>query len=97
MRAARASAMAVAWATPTPSTGGCVDVRAGADADEHAGRAGAHEVERGLVAGAAADDHRDVERADERLEVERVVGAVGDVLGRHDRALDDQQVELGAR
>ena len=30
-----------------------------ADADEHAGRTGAHEVQRGLVAGAAADDDRD--------------------------------------
>ena len=38
---------------------------AGADADEHAGGAGAHEVQGGLVAGAAADDHGDVELADE--------------------------------
>ena len=67
---------------------------AGPDADEDAGGAGAHEVQRGLVAGAAADDHGDVELADERLEVERL-GGLGDVLGRHDRALDDQQVELG--
>ena len=33
--------------------------RAGADADEHAGRAGAHEVQARVVAGAAADDDRD--------------------------------------
>ena len=95
MRAARASAMAVAWATPTPST------RAGGgglprpDADEDPGRAGAHEVEGRLVARAAADDHRDVELAHERLEVERLGDALGDVLGRDHRALDDQQVELG--
>ena len=67
---------------------------AGADADEDAGGAGAHEVQRGLVAGAAADDDGDVELADELLEVERLAG-LGDVLGRHHRALDDEQVELG--
>ena len=67
---------------------------AGADADEDAGGAGAHEVQRRLVAGAAADDDGDVELADEALEVERLDG-LRHVLGRHDRALDDEQVELG--
>ena len=62
--------------------------------DEHAGRAGAHEVEGRLVRGAAADDHRDLVVADEVLQVERLVLA-GHVLGRHDRALDHQQVGLG--
>ena len=94
MRAARASAMAVAWRLPTPSTSAVVDV-AGADADEHAGRAGAHQVQGGLVAGAAADDHRDLELAHEVLEVERLAVVLGHVLGRDDRALDDQQVGLG--
>ena len=74
------------------ATGGARVARA--DADEHAGGAGAHEVQRGLVGGAAADDHRDVELADEALEVQRLDG-LRDVLGRHDRALDDEQVELG--
>ena len=66
---------------------------AGADADEHADGAGAHEVQRRLVAGAAADDDRHVEVADERLEVERLA-VLRHVLGRHDRALDHEQVEL---
>ena len=44
---------------------------AGADADEHAGRAGAHEVQARVVAGAAADDDRDADLADELLEVQR--------------------------
>ena len=67
---------------------------AGADADEHAGGAGAHEVQRGLVGRAAADDDGDVELADEALEVERLDG-LRHVLGGHDRALDDEEVELG--
>ncbi len=65
---------------------------AGADAHEHADGAGAHEVQRALVAAAAADDARDVERLDERVEVERLVVAAH-VLGRDDRALDDEDVE----
>ena len=64
----------------------------GADADDHAGRAGAHQVQRGLVVGAAADDHREVEVGDELLEVQRLVGG-GHVLGRDERALDDQDVD----
>ena len=66
----------------------------GADADDHAGRAGAHQVQRGLVVRRAADDHRDVEVGDELLEVERLALG-GDVLGGDDRALDDQQVDAG--
>ena len=67
-----------------------------ADADQHADRAGAHEVQPGLVGGAAAHDDRDVELADEALQVERLRG-LGHVLGRDDRALDDQQVQLGGQ
>ena len=66
---------------------------AGADADQHADRARAHEVEGGLVAGAAADDDRHLELADDLEEVERLT-VLGDVLGRHHRALDDEHVEL---
>ncbi len=50
---------------------------AAAEADEHARGAGAHEVQRGLVGGAAADDHGDVELVDELLEVERLVRESG--------------------
>ena len=67
---------------------------AGADADEDADRAGPHQVQGGLVGGAAADDDRDVELPDEPLQVERL-DRLRHVLGRHDRALDDEQVELG--
>ena len=67
---------------------------AGADTDEDADRAGAHEVQCGLVAGAATDDDGDVELADEALEVEGL-DRLRNVLGRDDRALDDEQVELG--
>ena len=65
-----------------------------AHADDHAGRAGAHEVQRGLVVGRAPDDHRDVEVGDELLEVQRVALG-GHVLRRDDRALDDEQVDAG--
>src|SRR3954451_17039219 len=110
MRADRASAMAVACGTPMPSTprvvegGGwrCADAEhaasgagvAGADAGEDAGRSGAHEVQRRLVRRATTDDDRDLELAHEALQVERLDG-LRDVLGRHDRALDHEQVELG--
>ena len=68
----------------------------GTDADEHADRAGAHEVQRGGVRRAAADDHRQVELADELLQVERLARrVVRHVLGRHDGALHDEHVELG--
>src|SRR3954462_1916884 len=81
-RAAATSAIAVACGTPMPSTPRVVHAapgptpartppRAGAAADEHAGRAGAHKVQAGRVAGAATDDDRDRQLADELLEVER--------------------------
>ena len=67
---------------------------AGADADEHAGGAGAHEVQRRVVARAAADDDGQRHLADELLEVQRRARLVaGDVLGRDDRALDDEDVQ----
>ena len=68
--------------------------RAAAEADEHARRAGAHEVQRGGVAGRAADDDGHVELVDEPLEVERLA-AGGHVLGRHGGAADDEQVDPG--
>ena len=69
---------------------------AGADAHEHADRAGAHEVQAGGVGGAAADHDRHRHLADELLQVERRARLVGgDVLGRDDRALDDEDVEPG--
>src|SRR5947208_7273788 len=66
----------------------------GPHADEDADRARPHEVQRGRVRRAAADDDRQIELADEFLEVQRL-GGLGDVLGGHHRSLDDQDVELG--
>ena len=63
------------------------------DTDEDADRSGPHQVQRGRVRGAPSDDHRDVERRDELLEVERLVLA-GDMLARHDGSLDHEDVEL---
>jgi hypothetical protein len=77
-----------------PSTPRLVQALPGPDADEHAGGARAHEVEGGLVAGAAPDDDGDVELAHEALEVERLARA-RHVLGGDDRPLDHEQVELG--
>jgi hypothetical protein len=68
--------------------------RAAAEADEHPGRAGPHQVQRRLVRGAAADDHRDVQLVDELLEVERLRPA-RDVLRRDRGAPDDEQVHPG--
>ena len=68
--------------------------RAAAEADEHAGRTGAHQVQGRRVGGGAADDHRHVELVDEALEVERL-RAARDVLGRHGGATDDEQVDPG--
>ena len=68
--------------------------RARADADQHTGSARAHQVQRSLVRGAAAHDHRDVELADEPLQVQGL-DRLRDVLRRHDRALDHEKVELG--
>ncbi len=96
MRAPAASAIAVACGTPMPSTPRLVHAWPGPDADEHADRAGAHEVQRGGVRRATADDHGQVELADELLQVERLaLGVVRHVLGRDHRALDDEHVELG--
>ena len=71
--------------------------RARPDADEHAGRAGAHQVQARVVGGAAADDHRGrCQLADELLEVQRRPALVArDVLGGDDGALDDEDVEPG--
>ena len=64
----------------------------GPDADEHALGSGAHQVQRGLVRGAAADERRDRQRGDELLQVQRMA-VRGDVLGRDDGSLDDEDVE----
>src|SRR5690606_35241631 len=65
--------------------------RAAAEADQHAGRAGGHQVQGGGVGGAAADHDRDVQVVDELLEVERL-GPAGDVLGGDGGAADDEDV-----
>ncbi len=65
-------------------------------AHEHTGGAGAHEVQCGLVARAAADDHRQFELADELLQVERLDG-LRDVFRRDDGPLDDEDVETGVQ
>ena len=64
---------------------------AAAEADQHAGGAGAHQVQRGGVGRAAADHHGDVELVDELLQVQRLSPA-GDVLRRHRGAADDEDV-----
>ena len=43
-----------------------------------------------------ADDHRQIERLDELLQVERLT-RLRNVLGGHDRAPDDEDVELGGK
>ncbi len=68
--------------------------RATAEAHQHAGTTGPHQVQRCLVRRAAADDDRHVELVDELLEVQRLRVA-GHVLGRHRRAPDDEQVDTG--
>ncbi len=92
MRAPPASAIAVAWGTPTPMTCRVVHAAPGPDAHEHPHGAGAHQVEGGVVRGAAAHDDRHGQLGDEPLQVERL-GHRGDVLGGDDGALDDQDVE----
>jgi len=62
-------------------------------ADDHARSAGAHQVQRSLVVGAAADEHGHVEVGDERLEVETRRLTLRDVLGGDHRALDYQQID----
>ena len=65
---------------------------AAAEADEHAGRAGTHQVQgRGVVGGAAYDDGH-IQIVDELLQVQWLV-ILGDVLGGNDRAADDEQVD----
>src|SRR5215472_11878026 len=68
--------------------------RAGAHADEHAGDAGLHELEGGVVLHAVADHNGDGDRAAQLLEGELAVAA-GAVPGGEDRALD--HVDVGAR
>jgi len=53
-------------------------------------------VQCGLVARAAADDHRQFELADELLQVERLDG-LRDVFRRDDGPLDDEDVETGVQ
>jgi hypothetical protein len=65
--------------------------RAAAEADEHPGGSGTHQVQRRGVGPGAADDDGDVELVDEPLEVERL-GAPAHVLGGDRRAADDEQV-----
>src|SRR4051794_21534495 len=64
------------------------------DANQNALRARAHQMETRLVRRTTADDHRHRHLTDELLEIERL-GCLRDVLGRDDRALDDQDVEAG--
>src|SRR5699024_9264 len=65
-----------------------------AEADEHAGGAGTHEVQRGGVGGGPADDDGHVEFVDEPFEVERF-GLGGDVFGGDGGAADDEQIHAG--
>ena len=67
---------------------------AGADADEHAGGAGAHQVQAGVIGRAAADDDGHFEGGDELLEVQRL-GDGRDVFAGDDGALDHEHVETG--
>src|ERR1019366_7647036 len=80
-------------ADPEHAAGGAD--RPGSHADEHAGSAGAHQVQTGVVGGAAAhDDGRRRKLADELLEVQRRPGLVERyVLGGDDGALDHKDVE----
>ena len=64
------------------------------DADEHAGRAGAHQVKTRLVGGATANHYRHVERRDELLEVQGL-GDRGHVFPGYDCALDHEHVQAG--
>src|ERR1700693_5585527 len=67
-----------------------------ADPDQHADGAGAHQVQARLIRRAPSHDDGDVELPDEALEVERLA-RLRDVLGRHHRALNHQQVQLGGQ
>src|SRR5262249_56341633 len=61
---------------------------AAAETGQHPGRTGAHQVQRGGVGRAPADDHRHVQLVDELLEVQRL-GPAGDMLRRHGGAPQD--------
>jgi len=52
-------------------------------------------VQTGVVGGAAADDHRHIQRRNELLEVERLARR-RDVLTGDDRPLDHEDVETGS-
>ncbi len=67
---------------------------AAAEADQDAGGARPHQVQGGLVGGAAAHDHRHVELVDELLQVQRL-GLPRDVLGGHRGAADHEEVQPG--
>ena len=94
MRAPAASAMAVACGTPMPSTPRLVHAWPGPTPTSTPTAPVRMRCRRGRVRRAAADDDRHVELADELLEVERL-DRLRHVLGRHDRALDHEDVELG--
>ena len=64
----------------------------GANADEHPFSAGSHQVERGLIRGAAAHQGRDRQLGDEVLEVQRLA-VRRHVLRGNDRSLDHEHVE----
>ncbi len=96
MRAPAASAIAVACGTPMPSTPRLVHAWPGPTPTSTPTAPVRIEVQRGRVRRAASDDDRDLELANELLQVERF-RRLRDVLGGDDRALDDQQVELAGK
>src|SRR5438445_184556 len=66
----------------------------GTDAHQQAADAGVHQLQRGRVVDAVADDHGNVERVGELAEGELLVGAA-DVAGGEHGALDDEHVGAG--
>src|SRR5438270_5656582 len=68
--------------------------RPGPDADEHAGGAGAHEVQARVVGGASTDDHGHVQRRYELLQVQWLRDS-GHVLAGDDGSLDHEHVQPG--
>ena len=62
--------------------------------DEDAGDAGFHQLERGVVLDAVADDDRDLAGPHQRIECELVIRARR-VSSRQHRALDDEHVRTG--
>ena len=67
---------------------------AAAEPDQHAGRAGAHQVQGRRIVGRTADDDRHVQVIDEPLEVQRLV-RVRHVFGGDHCAADDEQIDAG--